>query len=256
MRQRVPVMSRKARDVRNKPLPFRGRVRLFERGSRLVLLSRDETEEEYFERFEAQMLKLENGIKRREVGRFVTGKPVIPLTWNVVDAGCDKLGLGTFCDRAKKIDHHAYWMFDEISARNQLSGFPKLEMDALIAFRSTPVTFGIVPQRTRSSRYIDPDEWMEESFERRWPSKQEISSFYKSEEWVTLRFDTLVRLGNRCCLCGRAPQDDKSISCHVDHIEPVHVAWHRRFDPKNLQILCRICNWGKGGRHFEVEGYN
>ena len=68
-----------------------------------------------------------------------------------------------------------------------------------------------------------------------------IQQFYASYDWRKLRYSILVKYGKRCMACGIVPDE-----IHVDHIQPVRKYWHRRLDPSNLQVLCPLCNHGKG----------
>lgn len=81
--------------------------------------------------------------------------------------------------------------------------------------------------------------------EMRGPSKAMRAAFYKSREWADLRYRTLVNLGAVCRCCGSSARDGAKM--RVDHIESLFMAWDRRLDPTNVQILCNLCNWGKGG---------
>lgn len=70
-------------------------------------------------------------------------------------------------------------------------------------------------------------------------------AFLLSFEWRKLRMEVLVERGARCECCGATPAAN-GIVIHVDHIKP------RRFFPalalnkSNLQVLCEVCNHGKG----------
>ena len=75
------------------------------------------------------------------------------------------------------------------------------------------------------------------------------ADFYDSLQWKELRVDILRRDGRRCVYCGSTPQTGAVI--HVDHIIPISVDWSRRFDPRNLQVLCADCNQGKGNRYSD-----
>lgn len=57
-----------------------------------------------------------------------------------------------------------------------------------------------------------------------------------------LRALVLMRDGARCRLCGAVPRD--GVRLHVDHVKP----WSKGGETvlENLQILCNICNIGKG----------
>lgn len=70
--------------------------------------------------------------------------------------------------------------------------------------------------------------------------------FYKSSEWRRLRYDVLLANDGRCELCGSGKVD--GIVLNVDHIKSLRDYWHRRLDIQNLQVLCNICNHGKGNR--------
>lgn len=65
--------------------------------------------------------------------------------------------------------------------------------------------------------------------------------FYTSYAWRRLRMETIKRYGPVCMCCHA---DDVVI--HVDHIKPLRKYWELRLDPDNVQILCEVCNHGKG----------
>lgn len=66
--------------------------------------------------------------------------------------------------------------------------------------------------------------------------------FYSSLAWKKLRYATLVKYEAICQCCG-VGSDEAPI--RVDHIKPISKYWHLRLDPKNVQVLCNDCNWGK-----------
>lgn len=68
--------------------------------------------------------------------------------------------------------------------------------------------------------------------------------FYESYEWRKLRYEILLKNGKRCSCCGATPE--QGIFLHVDHIKPLRKYWSLRLDPTNLQVLCEVCNHGKG----------
>lgn len=72
----------------------------------------------------------------------------------------------------------------------------------------------------------------------------DIEEFYQSFEWRRLRYHVLKRDGGRCLVCGQSAAD--GIVLHVDHIKPLRYNWDLRLDPDNLQVLCSVCNHGKG----------
>lgn len=69
--------------------------------------------------------------------------------------------------------------------------------------------------------------------------------FYESEAWQQLRYQTLLRFEGRCMACGCRPHRGNSIQ--VDHIKPRSKYPELELEPSNLQVLCRDCNFGKGG---------
>lgn len=76
--------------------------------------------------------------------------------------------------------------------------------------------------------------------------KRKASLFYRSREWADARYDALKRSKGSCELCGRGKADGAVLN--VDHIKPLKQAWELRLDLSNLQVLCGMCNKGKGNR--------
>jgi len=72
------------------------------------------------------------------------------------------------------------------------------------------------------------------------------SQFYRTQQWRTLRYQALIKHGNRCMCCGRGP--NQGIIVHVDHIKPKSVWPEFALDINNLQILCEDCNLGKSNK--------
>lgn len=62
--------------------------------------------------------------------------------------------------------------------------------------------------------------------------------------WRALRMVVLKERGARCECCGSTPRD--GIKVHVDHIKPRKFFPELALDKDNLQILCEVCNHGKG----------
>lgn len=71
-----------------------------------------------------------------------------------------------------------------------------------------------------------------------------VDAFYASFEWRRLRLKVLKKHGRRCLCCGATPDD--GVKIHVDHIKPLRFFWDKRLDFDNLQVLCEVCNHGKG----------
>lgn len=68
--------------------------------------------------------------------------------------------------------------------------------------------------------------------------------FYASYQWRKLRMEVLKLYGRRCQCCGATP--DHGVVIHVDHIKPLRFFWDLRLEISNLQVLCEVCNHGKG----------
>jgi 5-methylcytosine-specific restriction endonuclease McrA len=69
-------------------------------------------------------------------------------------------------------------------------------------------------------------------------------AFLASYEWRRVRMVVLKRDGARCACCGATPAD--GLKMHVDHIKPRRKYPELALDPANLQVLCEVCNHGKG----------
>ena len=69
-------------------------------------------------------------------------------------------------------------------------------------------------------------------------------SFLTSYEWRRVRMQVLKRDGARCVCCGASPKD--GVRMHVDHIKPRRIFPNLALDLNNLQVLCEVCNHGKG----------
>lgn len=46
--------------------------------------------------------------------------------------------------------------------------------------------------------------------------------------------------------CGKSPRKDNDVVLNVDHIKPVIKYPELSLDINNLQVLCGVCNQGKG----------
>lgn len=69
-------------------------------------------------------------------------------------------------------------------------------------------------------------------------------AFLLSYEWRALRMRVLTRFGARCQCCGSAAKD--GVRIHVDHIKPRRQFPELALVESNLQVLCEVCNHGKG----------
>ncbi len=69
--------------------------------------------------------------------------------------------------------------------------------------------------------------------------------FYKTRQWIRLRYKAIEKYGRTCACCGASPR-----IIHVDHIKPRSVFPELELTLDNLQILCEECNIGKGADYF------
>jgi 5-methylcytosine-specific restriction endonuclease McrA len=70
-------------------------------------------------------------------------------------------------------------------------------------------------------------------------------SFLSSYEWRRIRMEAIKKYGARCMCCGATPQDGVTV-INVDHIKPRRLFPALALDVTNLQVLCNVCNHGKG----------
>lgn len=78
------------------------------------------------------------------------------------------------------------------------------------------------------------------------PQRNDVAgdSFLASYEWRRVRMLVLKRDSAKCACCGATPAD--GVRMNVDHIKPRKLFPQLALDPSNLQVLCEICNHGKG----------
>lgn len=69
------------------------------------------------------------------------------------------------------------------------------------------------------------------------------AQFYRTREWVDLRYRVLVKFGAQCQCCGASRKDGTVL--HVDHIKPRSKYPALELVEENLQVLCEACNIGK-----------
>lgn len=70
-------------------------------------------------------------------------------------------------------------------------------------------------------------------------------AFLLSAEWRRLRMLVITKRGARCECCGASPKDGVTV-INVDHIKPRRLFPQLALVESNLQILCAVCNHGKG----------
>lgn len=71
-------------------------------------------------------------------------------------------------------------------------------------------------------------------------------AFLLSYEWRRLRMEVIKERGRRCECCGLVPTKDNGVVIHVDHIKPRRKYPELALTKANLQVLCEVCNHGKG----------
>lgn len=81
------------------------------------------------------------------------------------------------------------------------------------------------------------------------PSPMKVSfaatdKFLETFEWRQMRMKALKKYGARCQCCGRSAKDG-AVIC-VDHIRPRKLYPDLALELDNLQVLCDLCNHGKG----------
>lgn len=68
--------------------------------------------------------------------------------------------------------------------------------------------------------------------------------FLSTYEWRKIRMVALKKCGARCQCCGASPTTGAVMN--VDHIKPRKTHPELALDLDNLQVLCHVCNHGKG----------
>lgn len=69
-------------------------------------------------------------------------------------------------------------------------------------------------------------------------------AFLSGYAWRVLRMRVLTKFGARCQCCGATARD--GVRIHVDHIKPRRKYPDLALVESNLQVLCEVCNHGKG----------
>ena len=79
-------------------------------------------------------------------------------------------------------------------------------------------------------------------------TKTTKDNFYKSREWLELRYRVLRKSSAKCMLCGASSRER---ILHVDHIKPISKFPELILDENNLQVLCDQCNLGKSNKFYD-----
>lgn len=69
--------------------------------------------------------------------------------------------------------------------------------------------------------------------------------FLSTYEWRTIRMEAIILHGSKCQCCGASPKTS-NVVINVDHIKPRLKFPKLALDINNLQVLCNVCNQGKG----------
>ena len=70
--------------------------------------------------------------------------------------------------------------------------------------------------------------------------------FYRTREWVELRYRVLKAANGKCECCGASASN--GVSLHVDHIKPRSLYPELALEFSNMQVLCEPCNMGKSNK--------
>lgn len=70
--------------------------------------------------------------------------------------------------------------------------------------------------------------------------------FYRTREWLDLRYRVLKAANGKCECCGASSND--GVSLHVDHIKPRSLYPELALEFSNMQVLCEQCNMGKSNK--------
>ncbi len=71
-------------------------------------------------------------------------------------------------------------------------------------------------------------------------------AFLDTFEWRKVRMEAILKYGKRCQCCGTVPLPSNDVKINVDHVIPRKVDPSLALELSNLQVLCNVCNHGKG----------
>ncbi len=126
--------------------------------------------------------------------------------------------------------------------RNRPSGFPRFEWG-----RDWLLAHGVRPDHIALKNPLDfsPYETKKVPTRTRAADRRASDDFLHSPEWRRLRMQVITTRGNRCECCGASPRDGVTV-INVDHIKPRKLFPELALIESNLQVLCAVCNHGKG----------
>jgi 5-methylcytosine-specific restriction endonuclease McrA len=97
----------------------------------------------------------------------------------------------------------------------------------------------LLPRLTADAATIRPQKQVLKAV----PVNPASNDFLSSYAWRRVRMEALKKHGGRCQCCGAKPP---TVVIHVDHIKPRKLFPDLALDVDNLQVLCVVCNHGKG----------
>lgn len=78
------------------------------------------------------------------------------------------------------------------------------------------------------------------------PKKKKLKPVLNKKLWSKIRSYMLNKHDHKCMKCGKTP---KLKDLHVDHIKPKSKYPHLKYKIKNLQLLCKKCNFEKSNHN-------
>lgn len=109
-----------------------------------------------------------------------------------------------------------------------------------IAYHNGRQPIDFIPPAPSPGRQFIPEQTLPQTSNRK---KHRINKFYRTPEWIKLRYQ-ILRLFGQVCMCCGATSEHKRIM--VDHVRPRSLYPDLALDPRNMQVLCEDCNAGKG----------
>lgn len=99
---------------------------------------------------------------------------------------------------------------------------------------------------TLEQRINEYEKWENTCQRRKNKNKARKKTICDTQEWKALRLVILEKYNYKCCCCGAT---GKETQIQVDHIKPKSKYPELAFNPDNLQLLCRQCNFAKNTLH-------
>jgi 5-methylcytosine-specific restriction endonuclease McrA len=122
--------------------------------------------------------------------------------------------------------------FDGYPTKAEARSFARLKTDELIAYQAQKIETAKTSTTVKDSKVL------------KYAGNVASDEFLSSYEWRRVRMEALKKYGATCQCCGATRVHGFMI--HVDHIKPRKLFPQLALDINNLQILCEVCNHGKG----------